>query len=206
MAHSGQSAHSTRAAPAKSMETIPGERKRVRVPGLSGRTVLVVVLSGALFAPLVALEVLLDRPFVASTFAGIAAIAFHDAGRYRRERRRILLFFTVTFALAISLSLSAAAVSLPPVIPATATAVSVLASRAGRAYPPLACVSFAVVADGSVLSTAVDWAVVAAAAGYLLTALIPLTGLVTQSRTDARSGKNFDGNTSNASVHADAGG
>jgi hypothetical protein len=150
-----------------------------------GRTVLVLLLAGALFAPLVALEVLFTRPFVASTFASIAAIAFHDVARYWRERCRIFLCYAAAFALASSLYLGAAAVSLPFVIPATVTAVLVLASRAGRAYPPLACVSFAVPANGSLQSIAVDWAAAAAAAAYLLTALVPLTGLVSRARTDA---------------------
>lgn len=158
----------------------------IRALRLSGRTALVVALSGVLFSPLVVLEVLFDRPFVASTFAGLAAIAFHDVARYVRERRRIFLCYAATFALAISLSVGAAAVSLPSVVPATVTAVLVLSSHAGRAYPPLACVSFAVAADGSVMSVAGGWVAAAAAAVYLLTVLIPLTGLVARIHADPR--------------------
>ncbi|MFI5611685.1 hypothetical protein [Amycolatopsis sp. NPDC051903] len=146
---------------------------------------LIVVLSGVLFAPLVTLEVVFRLPFVASTFASIAAIAFHDVARYGREWSRIFLCYLATFAFAISLSLGAAAVSVPSVVPATITAVLVLASSAGRAYPPLACVSFAVAPNGSVLSIAADWAVAAAAAVYLLAALRPLVGLVTRIHADS---------------------
>jgi hypothetical protein len=153
------------------------------------RTALILLLAAVLFTPLVVLQLVWDRPFVASTFASIAAIAFHDVVRYRRDRRRTFLGYAAVFALAIALSLGATALSLPFALPATATAVLVLASPQGRACPPLACVSFAVPVSGPIGTLVLDWAVAAAAAAYVLTALVPVTGLLTRRSGWTRAGR-----------------